>query len=286
VFNTHSPTGRKRLRKICNEFILHFGPRSAFAGLPPFTLEEVMRNAVVCVVLLFLCAGAAVAQSTVHVAAGELSVPFGAVSGRLITVGDYLVFVDDDRPELSFALSRADVQELTVNNRVAAIQAVRPIRDRSGERTQLNIRLEGDNEARALTSWFGSANRRVAESSSSSNSPDTVSNSTSTARNSNMIYEARHDHRLVRSCRGRLIITEKSLSYESIDNLSDSRQWQYTDIKELTLSNPYEIHIVPFDGGEYKLGLQGTGMDKAAFKALVDRVTAARVTRDGAGQRN
>jgi hypothetical protein len=31
------------------------------------------------------------------------------------------------------------------------------------------------------------------------------------------------------------------------------------------------------------LSLQGTGMDKAAFK-LVDRVTAARVTRDGAGQ--
>jgi hypothetical protein len=79
-----------------------------------------------------------------------------------------------------------------------------------------------------------------------------------------------------------LIVTEKGLSYESIDNLSDSRQWGFTDIKKLALNNPYEIRIVPFDGSEYKLALQGTGMDKAIFKTLVDRVTAARVSHDGA----
>jgi hypothetical protein len=231
--------------------------------------------------MLFLCVSGAQAQNTLHVAAGELSVPFGSAPGSLLTVGDYLIFVDKEHPESSFALSRADVQDLTVSERVAQIRSVTPVRDRNGERTQINIKLGDDSEGRVLTEWFGSPVRRTSES--SAKIPDTVSASGPEARNSNSTsYEARHDHRLLGSSRGRLIITDKSLSYESIDNLSDSRQWQFTDIKELTLSNPYEIHIIPFDGSEYKLALHGTGMDKAVFKSLVDRVTASRVTRDGA----
>jgi hypothetical protein len=235
-----------------------------------------MRNVFVSVVLLLLGATVVVAQSTLHVATGELSVPFGSVPGRLITVGEYIVFVDQDRPDSSFALSRGDVRELTVENHIAAIQTSRPIRDRSGERTQFNIRVEGDNEARALISWFSSTTPRTVDSNAR---PSELAAATA---KTDAIYEARHDHRLVGSCRGRLIITEKGVSYEAIDNLSDSRQWGITDIRELALNNPYEIRIVPFDGSEYKLSLQGTGMDKAVFKALIDRVTAGRATRDAA----
>jgi len=235
-----------------------------------------MRNALMVVVLSLAFAGVVGAQNNLHVAAGDLSIPFGSVPGKVITVGDYLIFVDQEHPESSFALSRTEVRELTIDNRVAAIQTAKPIRDRSGDRTQFNIRLEGDSEARALTNWFGTSGARRTEPEA------TTSDAASTVRKGDAIYEARHDHRLRGNCKGRLIVTDKGLSYESIDNLSDSRQWGYTDIKELTLSNPYEIRIVPFDGNDYKLNLQGTGMDTATFKNLVDRVTAARATRESA----
>ena len=234
-----------------------------------------MRNALKVVVLSLAFAGVVGAQNNLHVATGDLSIPFGSVPGKVITVGDYLIFIDQDHPESSFALSRNEVRGLTVDNRVAAIQTAKPVRDRSGDRTQFNIRLAGDSEALALTSWFGAAGVRRPETDA------TTSDAGSPARKGDAIYEARHDHRLVGSCRGRLIVTDKGLSYESIDNISDSRQWGFTDIKELTLSNPYEIRIVPFDGNDYKLNLQGTGMDTATFKNLVDRVTAARATREG-----
>ncbi len=86
----------------------------------------------------------------------------------------------------------------------------------------------------------------------------------------------RHDHR-IGGCDGRLIVEMDRVSFESITNVNHSRQWGLKDIKELKRSNPYGIEVVPFSGETYNLGIQGRGMSNDEYKALVDRITAARL---------
>jgi hypothetical protein len=96
-----------------------------------------MKRQLYSVGVVIICAGLLRAQTTVDVSAAELSVPFGTVSGKLVTVGEYLVFIDEDRPEASFALSRGEVQNLKVEQDTVSFQAARPVRDRSGERADV-----------------------------------------------------------------------------------------------------------------------------------------------------
>ena len=90
-------------------------------------------------------------------------------------------------------------------------------------------------------------------------------------------YPARHNHR-IGDCKGRLIITPDMVSYESIESVSHSRRWEYKEIKEANLHNPYQLELKPFSGPAYKFFFDAPGMDPAAYKTLVDRVVAARAT--------
>jgi hypothetical protein len=64
--------------------------------------------------------------------------------------------------------------------------------------------------------------------------------------------------------------------YESVEDVGHSRRWEYNSIKEMKNSNPYKLEVKPFTGGDYEFVLDGTGIDPAAYKSLVDKVTAAR----------
>jgi hypothetical protein len=64
-----------------------------------------------------------VAETTVQVRNADLSVPFGSVSGRIVTVGDYLVFIDEERPEMSFAAARTDIQNITAQDDTVVIES-------------------------------------------------------------------------------------------------------------------------------------------------------------------
>jgi len=69
------------------------------------------------------------------------------------------------------------------------------------------------------------------------------------------------------------------VSFESVDAADHSRRWEYRSIKEIRNPNPYELEITPFSGGSYKLLLDGSSIDPAVFKQIVDRVAAARAGR-------
>src|SRR5215204_648008 len=95
----------------------------------------------------FLLFGSSVlgAQTKVEVKKAELSVPFGTVNGTAVLVGDYMVFIDEQQVQSSFAIARSEIQKITSEGRGVNIETRQPIRDRSGERTQFTVRLsEGD----------------------------------------------------------------------------------------------------------------------------------------------
>ena len=62
-----------------------------------------------------------------------------------------------------------------------------------------------------------------------------------------------------------------------MSQVDDSRQWNFSDIKEVKHEGPYKLTIVPFTGDKYTFSLAGQGMSSDDYQTLVERVTAARV---------
>jgi hypothetical protein len=207
-----------------------------------------------------------------HALGVELSVPFGTIAGRLLVLGEYLVFVDDQQPESSVVVPKEVIENLTSEGQNITILTREPVRNRSGGVRRLSFRAAPGSDPGIVTGWYGTGVARA-----SSAAPVTSVSTSSTARTSQMTetYQARHNHR-IGSCRGRLIVAPDQLSFESIDSVSHSRRWEFKSIKEIKNPNPYELELRPFAGSTYKLMLDGTGMDPAEFKQIADRVTSAR----------
>lgn len=205
----------------------------------------------------------------------EMSIPFGVVTGRLVTVGQYLLFIDEEKPELSFAITRNGIRNLSVVAEILTVETLKPVRDRSGEKTALSFRLSKPLDAQLFVDWFKTTAEAAAPPA------EKEADKKEAAKKETVVptktYQARHNHFPTGGCSGRLIIEPNRVVFESIGEINHSRQWDLKDIKELKRNNPYSIKIVPFLGNEYNLELQGQGMDSDEFKDLVDRVTAARI---------
>jgi hypothetical protein len=106
--------------------------------------------------LLFLFAPTVVGQPPVAVERAELSVHFGVVSGKVLTVANYLVFSDDEKPESSFAVALQDLSSLTAEKGTLTIETKKPVRDRSGERSRLSFRLSNAAATSMPASWYKS----------------------------------------------------------------------------------------------------------------------------------
>ena len=225
------------------------------------------------VLTVFLLFGSTVlgAQTKVEVKKAELSVPFGTVKGTAVLVGDYLVFIDEQQVQSSFAIARSEIQKITSEGRGVNIETRQPIRDRSGERSQFTVRLsEGD--LATLMNWS-----RMTPTPTTTTTAMAAAAVPAARSAEQMSYPAEFTQFVGRNSRGRLMVTADMVAYESIDNVQSSRRWQFKDIKEIKLKNPYEIEIEPFVGDRYNLKLEGKGMDSGDFKTIVDRITAARI---------
>jgi hypothetical protein len=140
----------------------------------------------------------------------------------------------------------------------------RSIRDRAGERNRLSFRFQAHSEAAMLAEWF------------QGNAAAGASSANPAAAAGDMSFQARRKKRFG-GAEGRLVVTSERLIFESTDKISESRQWQFKDIKELKQGNPYELEIVPFRGDKYNLELLGTPMDTQQFRQLTEGVTSARI---------
>jgi hypothetical protein len=211
------------------------------------------------------------AQSAVQELRADLFTGAATSSGRLIVGGDQLVFLSDTNPGDSFFVPRANIQSITPERDMLTIQLREPVRDRTGERLRLSFRLLDERSSAAASAWHA----RGASGAVSTGPGGGAAGPASEARS----YQARHKKRFGGS-RGRLIVTNTGLAYESIDDASSSRRWEFRDIRELKLKNPYELEVVPSGGGDrYTLELEGQGMDKGDYDRLVDSITRARAVR-------
>lgn len=232
-----------------------------------------------CVLVFSLVVGA---QTPVKVQKAELSIPFGVVKGRLIAVGETLVFFDEETPDASFAIDKASIKSLTEQDGVITIDTSRPIKDRSGERTRLAIRLTEGNGS-ALLAWQKDPTSSTSVVKSADTSTVRTAGATAPATSSDMsgtkVYQARQTRFPFGSTDGKLVISETEIAFEGLNDIKRSQRWSYQDIKEIKQSSSYILEVVPFRGDKYKLELQGEGMSTAQFKVIENRIAAARTAK-------
>jgi hypothetical protein len=237
-------------------------------------MKIVVRVLRIMTLSLVMAAMPAVAQQAPNPSplAVELAVPFGTVPGKLLLLGNHMVFLDEQQPETSIVIPKGIIERVTPEGAAIAIQTNEPVRGRSGELRTLNFRVSSGGDPSVVTNWFGSGAGKSALAAPGIPVPAAAA---ATAATETATFQARHNHRFG-DCKGQLLFTADQVSYESVDSVSHSRRWEYKSIKETSLPNPYELELTPFSGGTYKFFLDGSGMNPAAYKTLVDRVVAAR----------
>lgn len=227
------------------------------------------------IVACALVAFTAAAQSGSTVARSvpvERAIPFGTTTGKLLLLGNHIVYVDDQKVDSSFAATKSELSGITSDGANITVQFRDPIQDGSGSSSRAVFRAIVPTDAASVTSWYGTGAPAASSAAGGTSSTPAMTTATTTE-----TFEARHDH-FRGSCKGRLIVSPTQLSYESVDDVGHSRRWEYSSIQEIKQKNPYELEVKPFTGGTYKLYIDGSGMLPATFKTLVDRVTAARAS--------
>jgi hypothetical protein len=217
-----------------------------------------------------LLASPVFAQTNLKVYPAELSLPFGVASGQIVTVDDYLLFIDADKPDTSFAARRSTLRTVSAATDRLTVESTAPLMDRSGSRSQFVFRLKNPEGAQTIQSWFNSA-----PSSQQTTGQPISGQQTGGSEPQLVTYQVRHDH-LLGSCTGRFFMDEGRIVFESITDIEDSRRWALSDIKELKRDNPYTLKIEPFNGDTYRLSFLGQGLETKDFQSMVDRVTRAR----------
>jgi hypothetical protein len=231
---------------------------------------------IILLILALSAATVAVYAQTGHALRVEQAVPFGTVQGNLLLLGDYLVFVDQQQPDASFVVPKSAIENLSADGTTVSVNLREVVRNRTGEVRRLSFRMVPGSEPGIVTGWYGAGT--MAGGAPDASSPGASSASPAFGRQNQSTYPARHNH-TIGDCRGQLIIAPDQLAYESISDVSHSRRWQYNSIREIKNPNPYELEIRAFTGGNYKIFLDGEGINPADYKMLVERVTSARAGR-------
>ncbi len=207
------------------------------------------------------------AQSPVREMRVQLAAGFSPVQGRLITAGDTLIFMDDAQPQSSFFARRDQIDQVGGSEELVTVQFKEPIRDREGERVRMEFRVSPE-DRNALKTWF----------SQPASATGTADRETSEQDVKFPTYSARRD-KFIGGDNGRLVVKSDRLNFEA-GSSDASREWLFSDIRELKQKGPYRLEIQPFSGDKYSLELLGGGgMAREEFKHIADGIARARSKR-------
>jgi hypothetical protein len=111
------------------------------------------------------------------------------------------------------------------------------VQDRAGSFTRLIVRLQTPAEGAAVQRWFGGEG----EDSTISQSDPAASGSAE-----RLTFSALRSKRFRSNTDGRLIVDGERIIFESTDDASESRRWEFREIREVKLKNPYELVVQTF----------------------------------------
>ena len=76
--------------------------------------------------------------------------------------------------------------------------------------------------------------------------------------------------------KGKLILADAGLSFESLTDAKHSRNWKFTDIRELTKKGRKDMRVKPFKGSTYDFQIGDGKRRDQIYDMISQRVIAAR----------
>ncbi|MEZ5403922.1 MAG: hypothetical protein R2729_29850 [Bryobacteraceae bacterium] len=86
-----------------------------------------------------------------------------------------------------------------------------------------------------------------------------------------MIFDVRNGDQ-----EGKLMLKETELAFESLTDSRHSRNWTYSDIRELSRKGKKELRVRPNKGSRYDFQFKDRTMRDNLYKLISDRIVAAR----------
>ena len=209
--------------------------------------------------LLTLAAGLslqAADQLTVHKI--QLHSSSGTINGKVVGVGDHLIFIDDDQPQKSFLIPRGDIRTARNDNNTIVVEMARPVTDRFGTRSNLEIRLVDPATGAVLSKSLGVPVERG---------------------RTETIYslDVRHDHKGHGHCEGKLIADDTRIRFESVGQASHSQNWTYDQLERFVTERDNAIlRVDPVNGETYDFNVANGATAGAMHKLVSGKIVAAR----------
>lgn len=192
-------------------------------------------------------------QLTVHKV--QLNGPSGTVNGKVVGVGEYLVFVNDDSPDKSFLVPRGDIRSARNDSGTLTIEMTRPVADREGTRSNLMIRLIDPAAAEPLTTWIGVPTETRART---------------------VTYTVDVTQKMaVGEGHGKLVIEEGRLRYESLTDKSASQTWDYNDIRKFHWVKEHNLLQVEAGGKQLEFQVKG-GLTDPVYQLVSQKIVRNR----------
>ena len=198
-------------------------------------------------------------QLTVHKI--QLHSSSGTINGKVIGVGDHLVFVDDDQPEKSFLIPRGDIRTARNQNNTIVVEMARPVTDRFGTRSNLEIRLVDPATGAVLSKYLGVPVERGRTETTYS-------------------LDVKHDHKGQGHCEGKLIADDTRVRFESVGQASHSQNWTYGELERFVTERDNAIlRVDPVQGETYDFNVANGATAGAMHKLVSAKIVAARPAR-------
>jgi len=224
----------------------------------------VLLSALFLVTLLF---SPVKAQSSVDACEIELSEPFSVVKGKVVRVGNTLVFVDDDLGR-SVTVDRSNIKRFSPQKDVSSIDLYRPVIYRERDRLHFEFRVVTPSaNCEAIRQWLrngtstpGGGGRRT---------PPRKPQAPVTK------YPVVHIRDMARDFSGTLIVSEKTIEFECSQDSGRSRRWALKDVRKVEQRTPYLLMVFPCATDKYTFEFPAKGMDPTVFRPLRNRISQA-----------
>lgn len=205
----------------------------------------------------------------------ELSVSFEAIPGRVVLAGNQVLFWSESPTYPSVYFEKANVHRATIANGVLSIELTEPTQVQTGTANRFNFRLTGTSDTALIDRWFaqsaGAPTVASAAAAATAGSPAVAA----TAGDS-FTFNAEHERRFGGNRNGKLVFNQEGVSWESLDDATQSRTWPYKSIRRFNRSNPYKLEIDTFSDGKYSFKLTTKPIGNEEYTKITDYLAAAR----------
>lgn len=191
--------------------------------------------------------------------------PNGTAQGKLVIRGDQMTFIDDNNPDMSFIVPKSDVRAARWEGGRLTVNVAHPYTSSLGaDREDVIFVMPDQTSAGSVISWVG------VPVAGFTGEADRVVVAPSNLQITDVRFDVNNGDQ-----KGKLMLQNDELVFESLSDAKHSRHWKYTDVRELS-KNGKEIKIQPYHGDKYEFQFHNKAMLETAYNLLSDKVVAAR----------